>query len=145
MSRAEAVTTRRRALDDPDEIADLVRRFYREVAQDELLGPVFNDVAHVDWAEHLSKLTAFWCRALLGQVGYSGNAFTAHRRINERQPFTIEHFERWLALFEETVDAGWAGVNANRAKQHARFVAQAHQRKLASHSAGDPTRRIQRV
>ena len=45
MSRAEGVTIRRRALDDPEEIAELVRSFYREVAQDELPGPVFNDVA----------------------------------------------------------------------------------------------------
>ena len=30
-----------RDLDDPDEIAEMVRRFYQDVAQDELLGPMF--------------------------------------------------------------------------------------------------------
>jgi hemoglobin len=123
VSRAEVVTVQRRAPDDPDEIDELVRCFYREVAQDGLLGPVFNDVAHVDWAEHLPKLTAFWCRTLLGQAGYSGNAFTAHRRINEREPFTSEHFVWWLEVFEEAVEAHWTGDNAERAKQHARPVA----------------------
>ena len=55
-----------RDLDTPEEIAEMVRRFYADVAQDDLLGPMFNDVARVDWSEHLPKLAAFWCRALLG-------------------------------------------------------------------------------
>ena len=48
-----------RDLDSPEEITEMVRRFYADVAQDELLGPLFNDVARVDWSEHLPKLTAF--------------------------------------------------------------------------------------
>lgn len=38
----------------------------RVVDGDDLLGPVFNEVAQVNWPEHLAKLTAFWCRALFG-------------------------------------------------------------------------------
>ena len=30
---------------DPDDVVEMVRRFYRDVAQDDLLGPTFNDVA----------------------------------------------------------------------------------------------------
>ena len=45
----------------------MVRRFYADVTQDDLLGPMFNEVARVHWSEHLPKLTAFWCRALLDQ------------------------------------------------------------------------------
>ncbi len=59
----------------------MVRRFYADVAMDDLLGPMFNDVARVDWSVHLPKLTAFWCRALLDQQGYAGNPFRAHARI----------------------------------------------------------------
>ena len=90
-------------LDTPDDVAELVRRFYADVAQDDLLGPMFNDVAQVDWAEHLPKLTAFWCRALLGIPGYVGNPFQAHAHIHSQQPFTVEHFERWLSLFHELI------------------------------------------
>lgn len=119
-----------RDLDDPDEIAEMVRRFYADVAQDDLLGPLFNDVAQVDWAEHLPKLTAFWCRALLGQAGYVGNPFQAHARIHERQPFTAAHFERWLSLFHETLDLGWAGPRTDRAAELARNVARVHSQQL---------------
>jgi hemoglobin len=61
------VRPRHRDLDDDVEIAEMVRRFYAEVAQDDLLGPVFINVAHVDWPEHLAELAAFWCRVLLEQ------------------------------------------------------------------------------
>ncbi|HRD99679.1 MAG TPA: group III truncated hemoglobin [Ilumatobacteraceae bacterium] len=90
-------------LDTPGEIAELVRRFYADVTQDDLLGPMFNEVARVDWSEHLPKLTAFWSRALLGIPGYQGNPFRAHLLVHAQREFTPTHFERWLALFHETI------------------------------------------
>jgi len=117
---------RGRDLDSPEEITELVRRFYQDVAQDDLLGPMFNDVARVDWSVHLPKLEAFWCRILLGIPGFAGNAYTAHREVDEQRPFTAEMFERWLDLFHEHVDFGWTGPNAETAKAFARRVAYAH-------------------
>jgi hemoglobin len=115
----------------PGDVAEMVRRFYRDVAQDDLLGPIFNNVARVDWAEHLPKLTAFWCRVLFGLDGYSGNPFQTHQRVHALQPFTTAHFDRWLELFVETVDIGWTGPNTQRAKALARDVARVHSHRLA--------------
>jgi hemoglobin len=117
-------------LANADEIAEMVRRFYADVAQDDLLGPMFNDVARVDWSEHLPKLTAFWCRALLGQPGYQGNPFRAHALVHAKRRFTPAHFERWLTLFHETVDLGWSGPNAQRAHDVADNVANVHGHRL---------------
>ena len=117
-------------LDSPEEIAEMVRRFYQDVAQDDLLGPIFNDVAKVDWGEHLPKLTRFWCRALLGIEGYVGNPFRSHALVNERSPFTMEHFERWLQLFHDTVELGWVGPNVDRALAWAHNVARVHSGQL---------------
>jgi hemoglobin len=117
-------------LDTPEEIAEMVRRFYADVAQDDLLGPMFEDVARVDWSEHLPKLTAFWCRALLGLQGYSGNPFRAHALVHAQQAFTHRHFERWLTLFHETVDLGWVGPNADRAHELVDNVARVHSQQL---------------
>jgi len=108
----------------------MVRRFYREVAQDDLLGPLFNDVAQVDWNEHLPKLARFWCRTLLGIRGYDGNPFQAHARIHARSPFRPAHFDRWLRLFHETVENGWSGPNAERALTLAHNVARVHREQL---------------
>jgi hemoglobin len=119
-----------RDLDSPEEIAEMVRRFYQDVAQDDLLGPVFNDVAGVDWSEHLPKITAFWCRMLLGQHGYDGNPLAAHRRIHALEPFTAAHFVRWLELFHETLEMGWEGPQVDQAKALAARVARLHSQQL---------------
>ncbi len=119
-----------RDLDTPEEIAEMVRRFYQDVAQDDLLGPLFNDVAQVDWTAHLPKLTLFWCRALLGIQGYEGNPFRSHALIHAQSPFTLEHFSCWLALFTDTIETGWVGPNADRALELARNVARVHSNQL---------------
>ena len=121
-------------LDSEMEIAEMVRRFYADVAMDDLLGPMFEEVARVDWSEHLPKLTAFWCRALLGEQGYSGNPFRAHADVHRQRPFTAAHFDRWLTLFHETLEMGWVGPNAQRAGELARNVARVH----SSHLIGEP-------
>jgi hemoglobin len=119
-----------RDLDTPEEIAEMVRRFYGSVAIDDVLGPVFNDVAKVDWSDHLPKLTAFWSRALLSIPGYQGNPFRSHLEVHAKEPFRAEHFERWLELFHETIDGGWAGEKAEAAKTLARNVAMVHSKQM---------------
>jgi hemoglobin len=119
-----------RDLEDRAAVAEMVVRFYRLVAMDDLLGPMFNDVAKVDWSEHLPKLTDFWCRMLFAIPGYEGNPYRAHQRVHALRPFTAAHFERWLDLFHETIDAGWAGPNVERAKAFAAKVARVHSQQL---------------
>lgn len=128
-----------RDLDDPEQIAELVRRFYADVAQDDLLGPVFNDVAQVDWSEHLPKLTAFWCRVLLDRPGYVGNPFRAHVMVDAQSPFTRAHFERWLSLFHETLEEGWVGPLATHAGMVADNVARVHSQQIIG-EAVEPAR-----
>ena len=126
MSAGPALPPPSRDLDTPEEVAEMVRRFYQGVAQDDLLGPMFNDVAQVDWNEHLPKLAAFWSRALLGISGYSGNPFAAHARVHDQVPFTAAHFERWPDLFSDTLESGWVGPNVDRALALAHNVARVH-------------------
>lgn len=119
-----------RDLEDAEDVAEMVKRFYRDVGQDDLIGPMFTEVARVDWSEHLPKLAAFWCRFLFSQPGYEGNPFRAHLDIHAQVPFTLGHFHRWLDLFEETLDAGWVGPNAERAREFANRVAFVHGKQL---------------
>jgi hemoglobin len=125
-----AVTTEPRPdLDARPQIARLVRDFYRDVAMDDLLGPVFAD-AHVDWPSHISTLVEFWSEQLLGELGYEGTPLRAHAPIHERSPFTSKHYQRWLELFTETVDQHFAGPYAEFAKARAARMARALQRLL---------------
>lgn len=104
-------------------VHDLVVGFYREIIFDDLLGPVFDEVAEVDWTAHLPRLVDYWCRVLLGQPGYDGAMLGPHRRVHELEAFRPEHFDRWYSLWVASIDAGWSGPIADRAKSHARKMA----------------------
>jgi hemoglobin len=121
-------------LDSREHIAQLVRDFYRDVAMDDLLGPIFS-AAHVDWAAHLAKLTDFWAKQLLGDPGYEGNPLRAHAPLHAATPFRSEHYRRWLDLFTTTVDEHFAGPYADLAKHRAERMARALERLLAGTGA----------
>lgn len=47
---------------------------------DDLLAPVFTEVAEVDWSAHIPRLIDYWCRVLLGEPGYDGAILTGAAR-----------------------------------------------------------------
>src|SRR4051794_20183938 len=127
-------------LDTRSQIHDLVVRFYREIVFDDLLGPVFTDVAEVDWSVHIPKLIDYWCRVLLGQPGYDGFLVAAHRPVHELEPFTIALFDPWYLLFVEAGDRGWQGPMAAKAEAHAATIGAALARGLSGIEWAVPTR-----
>lgn len=80
-----------------EEIAELVDRFYAKVRKDPEIGPVFNE-AVADWSHHLALLKNFWSSVMLATGRYKGHPMIAHLPL----PIEIQHFDRWLQLFEET-------------------------------------------
>lgn len=106
-------------VDTPTQVNYLVTTFYREIVFDELLEPVFSEVAETDWASHIPKLIDYWCRVLLHKPGYDGYIVAAHRHVHGIEAFRLEHFDRWYRLWIQTIDAGWAGPIADQAKSHA--------------------------
>jgi hemoglobin len=112
-----------------DDVADLVQDFYRYVAMDDLLGPVFES-AGVDWGRHIETLTRFWAGQLLAEPGYDGHPLRAHEGVHAVHPFRPAHFERWLDLFTATVESRFAGPTADLAVQRGRKMAQALARVL---------------
>lgn len=124
-------------LDDRVAIELLVRNFYREAARDDLLGPVF-EAARVHWHAHIATLVDFWAWQLLGEPGYVGRPLRAHEPVHARTPLSHAHYERWVALFGDTVDSWFAGPIADLAKTRARKMAKAMERLLAGvEGAGD--------
>ena len=78
-------------------IEALVRRFYAKVRADALLGPVF-EARIADWEPHLQQMFAFWSSVALMTGRYHGTPMAKHLPL----PVEAEHFDRWLAMFEET-------------------------------------------
>ncbi|MBV8839013.1 MAG: group III truncated hemoglobin [Alphaproteobacteria bacterium] len=78
-------------------IEALVRTFYGKVRQDALLGPIF-EARIRDWEPHLQRMCAFWSSVALMSGVYHGSPMAVHMRL----PVDATHFDRWLALFEDT-------------------------------------------
>jgi hemoglobin len=116
----------KREIRTEEDIKLLVDTFYGKVNQDELLSPVFNGQAKVDWEEHLPKMYKFWGTQLIGTANYFGRPFPPHAELHIGR----DHFERWLQLFTETVDELFTGMSAQMARQKARNIAAVFQYKL---------------
>jgi hemoglobin len=128
-------------LDSVEHIEVLVREFYRRVAVDDLLGPVFAGM-EVDWAAHLPTMVEFWSWQLLGVRGYEGQPFPVHRQVAERYPLGVVQFDRWVELFDDTIDEHFAGPMAQLAHVRAAKMAAALQR-LLTLRGGDRAGRIE--
>jgi len=101
----------------------LVNTFYERGRGDELLGFIFDDVAHVDWTAHLPKMYAFWETMIFRSASYVGNPLAAHARLVLLTAMGRPQFDRWLALFTATVDALFAGEKAEHIKSAASDMA----------------------
>jgi hemoglobin len=82
---------------DETMIERLVRAFYDRVRRDALLGPVFEERIS-DWEPHLEKMFAFWSSMTLMSGRYHGQPMAKHIVLE----VDAQHFDRWLALFEQT-------------------------------------------
>lgn len=105
-------------IQSPMDIRLLVDSFYDKARNDELLAPIF-DRAISDWEHHLPTMYQFWERLLLGSTDYSGNPFSKHI------PLALEnfHFDRWLELFNQTLDENFKGTKTEEAKRLANNIA----------------------
>lgn len=108
----------------------MVNSFYEKVQIDPLIGPIFTDVADVDWASHLPKMYAFWESIILGNNAYDGHPFQPHLLVNQQHPLRVEHFERWLTLFSATLNEHFSGENAEQVRQRAMQIAMVWSQKL---------------
>ncbi len=110
-----------------DDIKIMVDVFYQKVQEDELLAPIFNFRLSTHWQPHLEKMYTFWNAALFGIKEYNGNPFMKHATMELRE----EHFERWMNLFTETINAHFEGRVAENAKTRAGIMASMFMHKLS--------------
>lgn len=103
---------------DIEGIKILVDKFYERIRIDDLLGPIFESKLHGNWDKHLSKMYDFWNTILFSKGSYKGSPFEQHREL----PVHKEHFDRWLSLFEETIDQYFEGKNAKEALLRAKTI-----------------------
>jgi hemoglobin len=131
MTQHSGPPDRWRDLDTPSEVGEFVTRFYREIAQDDRFHHYFETVAHVDWHVHTLELTEYWSGILFdGPHDNADRVIEQHRWLHETTPFDNSLFERWLEIFNETLDGGWRGVYAERLRKRAKGLAWAMAHRL---------------
>ena len=108
----------------PEDIKIMIDAFYSTIIKDDLVGPVFNDVANVNWEHHLPVMYAFWEFLLLGGKNYTGNPIQKHLDLALRVKLKTEYFDRWVEIFNNTVDAHFSGPVADSAKFRAYSISE---------------------
>jgi hemoglobin len=115
------------------DIEHLVNHFYDRVRADDILGPIFDDVANTDWDAHLPKMYDFWETVLFGASGFRGNPLAVHLVLAGRVPLGTREFGRWLDLFHDSVNTAFRGPCAEAAKLRASRIAAVMQHHLLAH------------
>jgi len=124
--RYKILLTMKEEIKTTEQVKKLVDKFYEKVNADNLLSPVFNQEAKVNWEGHLPKMYQFWGTQLIGTGDYTGRPFPPHAELHINK----EHFQRWLQLFMETVNENFEGEIAEKAKEKAKNIATIFQHKL---------------
>lgn len=106
----------KKTIENKEDVSLLVNTFYDKVLKNDDLKPFFT---HLDFKAHLPKMIHFWSFVLIDEPGYSTNVTDKHMHM----PLKQEHFDIWLALFNETVDELFEGEKAAIAKQRAFTIA----------------------
>lgn len=118
---------RKKDIANKQDLEIIVNHFYEKVKQDELIGIMFE---HVNWDTHLPLMYDFWDNVLFYTGNYTGNPMAKHMMANDRLQMTKKHFDRWLMLFDKTVDELFSGKNAALLKERARSIATIMQIKI---------------
>lgn len=101
-----------------EDIILFVNEFYSEALQDDLIGPIF--ARHItDWGPHLDNLYNFWNKALFETAELTVNPSEKHAPLSLGKI----HYDRWLKIFNKTIDSLFEGKMAALTKEKAAQMA----------------------
>lgn len=110
-------------IENREDIEQLMRAFYAKAIPDEIIGHYFTEVIQMDLEQHLPVITDFWETVIFGVAKYKSNAISVHQQLHTKSAFTDAHFERWVTLFQSTINELFSGEKAELAKQRALSIA----------------------
>lgn len=116
----------KKEIKDRKDVTSLVNKFYTRVQKDELIGPIFKEVIGNHWSSHMEKMYDFWESRLFDKDTYSGKPLMRHLPL----PIGKPHFDRWLKLWNETIDDYFVGEIAEKARLRAETIGRFFQEKL---------------
>lgn len=118
-----------------DDVKLLVDSFYIKVRKNEVLGPIFNEVAKFDWDVHIPIMYKFWESILFGNAVYSGNPMTKHIDLATKTEMDALQFDTWLRCWFETIDEHFEGDKAVEAKSRSASIARLMMHKIQEYKS----------
>jgi hemoglobin len=106
-----------------EDIVLLLNAFYSKAQKDDVIGSKFD---HINMVKHTQVIADFWDGILFGSNQYRGDAFGKHLDLD----LSAQDFERWISLFNQTLDDNYQGPIADEAKNRAGTIARVFQHKL---------------
>jgi len=122
---------KRKDIETREDVVVLVDTFYKRALRDEVIGFIFTKVAKIDVKHHMPVMYDFWETTLLKKTSYRGNPMAIHLKLNRKQALSNVHFDRWLTLFNDTIDQLYMGPIADLAKTRALSIATMMQVKIS--------------
>lgn len=116
-----------------DGLAFLLRRFYADVRQHHVIGPIFHRQIQ-DWPPHLELIADFWSNVTGGPVRYSGPMPFKHLALG----IDAEHFDAWLDLWRRHCRSDIGGPAGEEMITAAEALAERIQMVIARFAAQPP-------
>jgi hemoglobin len=113
----------KRDIESRADVTQFVDAFYHKLLEDPLVKHFFLEIMEAPLSEHLPIIYDFWESVLFRLGNYQRNTMEKHLELHQLSPLRKEHFDRWLALFFETIDQLFEGKRAEDAKARARSIA----------------------
>jgi hemoglobin len=114
-----------------EDVQKLVDEFYKKVLEDDVIGFIFKKTINFIWEKHIPTMYDFWDSMLFNTAVYKGNPMVKHIVLHAKIELTYERFDRWIYLWQNTIDENFEGEKATLAKQKAIMM-----RKLMLHKIG---------
>ena len=114
----------RKRIENLKDVQLLVRSFYKKVLEDDRLSPFFSSLRNDHWERHLEAMDRFWSNVLFYTEGYSGHPFDVHKDMHRLKGLNVKDLDRWMELFNETMNDLFEGEKAEEAKRRALSIAE---------------------
>ncbi|PKP16536.1 MAG: hemoglobin-like protein [Bacteroidetes bacterium HGW-Bacteroidetes-23] len=105
-----------------NDIVKLVDTFYEKIKTDQVIGFLFNEIAQINWENHLPKMYDFWENVLFFTGNFDGNPMQKHKELHNKCPLSRTHFNHWNEVFRKTVDELFVGEKAEEIKMRAKNI-----------------------
>jgi hemoglobin len=109
-------------IENREDIELLVNTFYDKVKADNTIGHIFHKIIGDDWSHHLPIMYSFWETVIFNKAGYHGNPIQKHTEVDKKSPLNQQHYDRWLQLWNETINQLFAGETAEHVKSRAMMM-----------------------